>query len=105
MTLAACRVKRLREKFESELRELERSERAAVEKHLELRRQQIETEEELIRLQATLRQKEQEIDKVTRVKDVNVFRFGITVSIICSAKTLCSSSFLSESRQAGGGTP
>uniref|UniRef100_A0A7N5ZW78 Centrosomal protein 131 n=1 Tax=Anabas testudineus TaxID=64144 RepID=A0A7N5ZW78_ANATE len=54
------RVKRVREKYESELRELERSERAAVEKQQELRKQQMETEGELIRLQASLRQKEQE---------------------------------------------
>uniref|UniRef100_A0A3Q2ZCL3 Centrosomal protein 131 n=1 Tax=Kryptolebias marmoratus TaxID=37003 RepID=A0A3Q2ZCL3_KRYMA len=63
---AADNVKRLREKFESELRELERSERAAVEKQQELRRRQMEMEGELIRLQALLRQKEQEMEDVTQ---------------------------------------
>ncbi|XP_037546895.1 centrosomal protein of 131 kDa [Nematolebias whitei] len=63
------RVKRLREKFESELKELERSERAAVEKQQELRRQQVEMEGELIRLQAVLRQKEQEVEDVTQSRD------------------------------------
>lgn len=62
------RVKRVREKYESELRELERSERAAVEKQQELRKQQMETEGELIRLQASLRQKEQEVEEITQVR-------------------------------------
>lgn len=57
----------MREKYETELRELERSERTAVEKQQELRKQQMEAEGELIRLQAALRQKEQETDDVTQV--------------------------------------
>uniref|UniRef100_A0A3P8T2Z3 Centrosomal protein 131 n=1 Tax=Amphiprion percula TaxID=161767 RepID=A0A3P8T2Z3_AMPPE len=65
---ADSRVKRVREKYESELRELERSERTAVEKQQELRKQQMETEGEMIRLQALLRQKEQEIEDVTQDK-------------------------------------
>ncbi|XP_022069428.2 centrosomal protein of 131 kDa isoform X1 [Acanthochromis polyacanthus] len=67
--VADSRVKRVREKYESELRELERSERTAVEKQQELRKQQMETEGEMIRLQALLRQKEQEIEDVTQTKD------------------------------------
>ncbi|XP_040885197.1 centrosomal protein of 131 kDa isoform X2 [Toxotes jaculatrix] len=63
------RVKRVREKYEAELRELERSERAAVEKQQELRKQQMETEGELIRLQAVLRQKEQETEDITQTRD------------------------------------
>lgn len=63
------RVKRVREKYEAELRELERSERAAVEKQQELRKQQMEMEGELIRLQAALRQKEQETEDVTQHRD------------------------------------
>uniref|UniRef100_A0A8C2WWP3 Centrosomal protein 131 n=1 Tax=Cyclopterus lumpus TaxID=8103 RepID=A0A8C2WWP3_CYCLU len=61
------RVKRVREKYEAELQELERSERAAVEKQQALRRQQVEAEGELIRLQAALRQKEQQTEDVTRL--------------------------------------
>ncbi|XP_074519297.1 centrosomal protein of 131 kDa isoform X2 [Halichoeres trimaculatus] len=63
------RVKRVREKYESELRELERSERTAVEKHQELRKQQMEMEGELIRLQAALRQKEQETEDISQTRD------------------------------------
>ncbi|XP_075937686.1 centrosomal protein of 131 kDa isoform X1 [Anarhichas minor] len=63
------RVKRVRDKYEAELRELERSERAAVEKQQELRRQQMEAEGERIRLQAALRQKEQETEDVTQTRD------------------------------------
>ncbi|XP_039990410.1 centrosomal protein of 131 kDa isoform X1 [Xiphias gladius] len=63
------RVKRVREKYETELRELEHSERAAMEKQQELRKQQMETEGELIRLQAVLRQKEQEIEEITQTRD------------------------------------
>ncbi|XP_028287624.1 centrosomal protein of 131 kDa isoform X2 [Parambassis ranga] len=63
------RVKRVREKYEAELKELERSERAAVEKQQELRKQQIEMEGEMIRLQAVLRQREQEIGDITQTRD------------------------------------
>ncbi|XP_059181314.1 centrosomal protein of 131 kDa [Centropristis striata] len=66
---ADSRVKRVREKYESELRELEHSERSAVEKQQELRKLQVETEGELIRLQALLRQKEQEAEDVTQTRD------------------------------------
>nr|XP_046232926.1 centrosomal protein of 131 kDa isoform X2 [Scatophagus argus] len=63
------RVKRVREKYEAELRELERSEKEAVEKQQELRKQQMEVEGELIRLQAVLRQKEQENEEVAQSRD------------------------------------
>uniref|UniRef100_A0A3B4YE92 Centrosomal protein 131 n=1 Tax=Seriola lalandi dorsalis TaxID=1841481 RepID=A0A3B4YE92_SERLL len=63
------RLKRVREKYEAELRELERSERTAVEKQQELRKQQMDTEGELIRLQALLRQKEQEVEDITQTRD------------------------------------
>lgn len=62
------RVKRVRDKYAVELRELEQSERAAVEKQQELRRQQVEMEAELIRLQAMLRQKEEETEDTTQVR-------------------------------------
>lgn len=61
-------MKRLREKYEAELRELQRSERSAVEKQQDLRKQQVEVEAELMRLQAALRQKEQENEDVTQVR-------------------------------------
>ncbi|RVE59877.1 hypothetical protein OJAV_G00193350 [Oryzias javanicus] len=66
---AANRVKRLREKYEAELRELESSERAAVEKQLEWRKKQTETEEELIHLQTLFRQKEMEMEEIKQTRD------------------------------------
>ncbi|XP_038130081.1 centrosomal protein of 131 kDa isoform X1 [Cyprinodon tularosa] len=63
------RVKRLKEKYDAELRELEHSEKAAVGKLQELRKQQVETEGELLRLQVALRQKEQEIQDITQTRD------------------------------------
>lgn len=60
----------MRDKYEAELRELEQSERAAVEKHQELRRRQMEMEAELLRLQAMLKQKEEENEDVTQVRRV-----------------------------------
>lgn len=60
----------MREKYETELKELERSERTAVAKQQDLRKQQMETEGELIRLQAALRQKEQETEEITQVRSI-----------------------------------
>lgn len=61
-------MKRVREKCDAELKELEQSERAAVEKQQELRKQQVETEAELMRLQVVLRQKEQEKEDAAQVE-------------------------------------
>ena len=61
------RVKRVRDKYEAELAELERSERCALDKQQELRKRQMDTEGELIRVQNLLRQREQEVDDVTQV--------------------------------------
>lgn len=61
------RVKRVREKYEVELTELERSERAAVERHQELRMKLMETEEELMRAKSELRQKDQTMEELTQV--------------------------------------
>lgn len=58
----------MRDKYEVELKELERSERAALEKQQELRKQQVEMEAELIRLQVALRQKEQENEDIAQVR-------------------------------------
>lgn len=58
----------MRDKYEAELRELEQSERVAVEKHQEVRRRQMEMEAELVRLQAMLRQKEEENEDITQVR-------------------------------------
>uniref|UniRef100_A0A672KXX8 Centrosomal protein of 131 kDa n=1 Tax=Sinocyclocheilus grahami TaxID=75366 RepID=A0A672KXX8_SINGR len=61
------RIKRLREKYEAELRDLERSERAALQKQQEMREKHSEMEAELLRLQSLLRQREQEKSDLTQV--------------------------------------
>ncbi|KAI5103481.1 centrosomal protein of 131 kDa isoform X2, partial [Silurus meridionalis] len=63
------RVKRVREKYEAELRELERSELAALEKQQEMKKKLTEMEGELLRLQSLLTQKEQEITDITQIRD------------------------------------
>uniref|UniRef100_A0A6Q2YQ00 Centrosomal protein 131 n=1 Tax=Esox lucius TaxID=8010 RepID=A0A6Q2YQ00_ESOLU len=66
---AENRVKRVREKYEAELRELERSERSAQEKQQEMRKRLSEMEGELIRYQTQLGQREQEIEDITQIRD------------------------------------
>ncbi|XP_028824826.1 centrosomal protein of 131 kDa isoform X2 [Denticeps clupeoides] len=63
------RVKRVREKYEAELKELESSERLVLDKQQELKRRQNEAEGEVLRLQAALRHKEQEVQDVTEIRD------------------------------------
>uniref|UniRef100_A0AAY5EPC4 Centrosomal protein of 131 kDa n=1 Tax=Electrophorus electricus TaxID=8005 RepID=A0AAY5EPC4_ELEEL len=61
------RVKRVREKYEAELQEFERSERAALDKQQEMKKRQSELEGELLHLQTLLRQREQDMADVTQV--------------------------------------
>ncbi|XP_041075702.1 centrosomal protein of 131 kDa isoform X1 [Polyodon spathula] len=63
------RVKRVREKYETELRELERSERSLQERHSELKGRLSQAEGEAVRLQGLLRQKEQEVQDITQIQD------------------------------------
>ncbi|KAK7122358.1 hypothetical protein R3I94_019474 [Phoxinus phoxinus] len=63
------RIKRVREKYETEIRDLERSERAALQKQQEMREKHSEMEAELLRLQSLLRQREQEISDLTQTRD------------------------------------
>ncbi|XDV44194.1 hypothetical protein PO909_012517 [Leuciscus waleckii] len=63
------RIKRVREKYEAEIRDLERSERAALQKQQEMREKHSEMEAELLRLQSLLRQREQEISDLTQTRD------------------------------------
>uniref|UniRef100_A0A8C2GPY0 5-azacytidine-induced protein 1 n=1 Tax=Cyprinus carpio TaxID=7962 RepID=A0A8C2GPY0_CYPCA len=67
--VADNRIKRVREKYEAELRDLERSERAALQKQQEIREKHSEMEAELLRLQSLLRQREQEISDLTQAHD------------------------------------
>lgn len=57
----------MREKYEAEIRDLERSERAALQKQQEMREKHSEMEAELLRLQSLLRQREQEISDLSQV--------------------------------------
>ncbi len=75
------RIKRVREKYEAELRDLERSERAALQKQQEMREKHSEMEAELLRLQSLLRQREQEIKDLTQVTVVMVALFGLSTLI------------------------
>lgn len=62
----------MREKYEAELRDLERSERAALQKQQEMREKHSEMDAELLRQQSLLRQREQEISDLTQVTVVIV---------------------------------
>ncbi|KAL4648631.1 centrosomal protein of 131 kDa isoform X1, partial [Arapaima gigas] len=66
---AENRVKRVRDKYEAELQELERSERSTQEKYKELKKKQNETESKVIHLQSLVHQKEQEVQDVTQIRD------------------------------------
>ncbi|XP_042308221.1 centrosomal protein of 131 kDa isoform X2 [Sceloporus undulatus] len=63
------RIKRVRDKYEAELQELERSERRLQERCNELKGRLSETEGETLGLQSLLRQKEQETEDIRKVRD------------------------------------
>ncbi|XP_069511265.1 centrosomal protein of 131 kDa isoform X2 [Ambystoma mexicanum] len=66
---AENRIKRVRDKYEAELQELERSERKLQERCNELKGRLAEVEGNNIRLQGLIRQKEEETDDIRKVKD------------------------------------
>ncbi|NXX63471.1 CP131 protein, partial [Scopus umbretta] len=66
---AENRIKRIRDKYEVELQELERSERKLQERCNELKGRLAELEGESIRLQGLLKHKEQEVEEVQKVRD------------------------------------
>ncbi|XP_019614750.1 PREDICTED: centrosomal protein of 131 kDa-like [Branchiostoma belcheri] len=66
---AENRMKRMREKYEAEMRELERSERTAMDKYNDMKAELIEVEGENARLKGLLRQKEQELEDINKVKE------------------------------------
>ncbi|KAM6245460.1 LOW QUALITY PROTEIN: centrosomal protein of 131 kDa [Porphyrio hochstetteri] len=66
---AESRIKRIRDKYEVELQELERSERKLQERCNELKGRLAELEGESVRLQGLLRHKEQEVEDVQKVRD------------------------------------
>lgn len=65
--LSSCRIKRIRDKYEVELQELERSERKLQERCNELKGRLVELEGESIRLQGLLKHKEQEVEETRKV--------------------------------------
>uniref|UniRef100_A0A8V1AIV0 Centrosomal protein 131 n=1 Tax=Gallus gallus TaxID=9031 RepID=A0A8V1AIV0_CHICK len=66
---AENRIKRIRDKYEVELQELERSERKLQERCNELKGRLVELEGESIRLQGLLKHKEQEVEETRKVRD------------------------------------
>eukprot|EP00076_Gallus_gallus_P031938 XP_024997476.1 centrosomal protein of 131 kDa isoform X2 [Gallus gallus] len=66
---AENRIKRIRDKYEVELQELERSERKLQERCKELKGRLVELEGESIRLQGLLKHKEQEVEETRKVRD------------------------------------
>uniref|UniRef100_A0A8C3PVC2 Centrosomal protein 131 n=1 Tax=Chrysolophus pictus TaxID=9089 RepID=A0A8C3PVC2_CHRPC len=66
---AENRIKRIRDKYEVELQELERSERKLQERCNELKERLVELEGESIRLQGLLKHKEQEVEEIRKVRD------------------------------------
>lgn len=67
--LAALRIKRIRDKYEVELQELERSERKLQERCNELKGRLAELEGESSRLQGLLKHKEQEVEEIRKVSE------------------------------------
>lgn len=65
--LVPSRIKRVRDKYEAELQELERSERKLQERCNELKERLAELEGENIRLQGLAKHKEQEADEIRKV--------------------------------------
>ncbi|XP_015735611.1 centrosomal protein of 131 kDa isoform X1 [Coturnix japonica] len=66
---AENRIKRIRDKYEVELQELERSERKLQERCNDLKGRLVELEGESIRLQGLLKNKEQEAEEIRKVRD------------------------------------
>ncbi|XP_063312384.1 centrosomal protein of 131 kDa isoform X2 [Pelobates fuscus] len=66
---AENRIKRVRDKYESELQELERSERKLQERCNQLKERATELEGEQIRLQGLLKQREQEVEDIRKITD------------------------------------
>ncbi|XP_061611317.1 centrosomal protein of 131 kDa isoform X3 [Phyllopteryx taeniolatus] len=68
-SVAAGRLNRVRETYEAELKELERSLREALDKQQELRKQHTDTLQQLDAVKDVLRQKEQDVQMVTQNRD------------------------------------
>ncbi|NWR66355.1 CP131 protein, partial [Bucorvus abyssinicus] len=66
---AESRIKRIRDKYEVELQELERSERKLQERCNELKGRLAELEGESVQLQGLLKHKEQEVEEIRKVRD------------------------------------
>lgn len=69
LSFPPIRIKRIRDKYEVELQELERSERKLQERCNELKGRLAELEGESVRLQGLLKHKEQEVDEIRKMRD------------------------------------
>lgn len=67
LSVLSSRIKRIRDKYEVELQELERSERKLQERCNELKGRLAELEGESIRLQGLLKHREQEVEEIRKV--------------------------------------
>lgn len=76
---SACSVRRVREKYEAELSELEQSERKLQERCTELKGRLGEAEGEKERLQSLVRQKEKELEDLRAVSSPGSFCIGVGV--------------------------
>ncbi|NWV54792.1 CP131 protein, partial [Daphoenositta chrysoptera] len=75
---AENRIKRIRDKYEVELQELERSERKLQERCNELKGRLAELEGDSIRLQGLLKHKEQEVEEIRKRDHLSQGRRGLT---------------------------
>lgn len=65
--------RRIREKYEGEMDELEKSERQALEKYNQMKAELLESQGELERLKVIVKQKEQEVDDTKRVSRLDIY--------------------------------
>lgn len=72
LSFSPARIKRIRDKYEVELQELERSERKLQERCNELKGRLAELEGENIRLQGLLKHKEQEVEEIQKVGELSL---------------------------------
>lgn len=74
LAFSPVRIKRIRDKYEVEFQELERSERKLQERCNELKGRLAELEGESIRLQGLLKHKEQEVEEIQKVGELSLLR-------------------------------
>ncbi|XP_078486535.1 centrosomal protein of 131 kDa isoform X2 [Ciona intestinalis] len=76
------RIKRIRDKYESEMKEVEKSEKQTQEKYNAMKVEFNEIESENLRLQSLSKQKEQEVTDILKIKDKLVEERGNVTEVI-----------------------